>query len=96
VGSAAQRLYSQLYSARDQLWMDLGKCVTDPPKNPNLFYPPPGMNAREAVKFCQECPVRSLCLEYSIIARELYGVWGGVVEQDRRRMIRARELRRLA
>lgn len=45
---------------------------------------------RAAVAVCETCPVRQPCLEYAITSREQYGVWGGVREQDRKRLVRAR------
>ncbi|MEX0835669.1 MAG: WhiB family transcriptional regulator [Nitriliruptor sp.] len=44
----------------------------------------------DAVAVCETCPVREPCLEHAITTREQYGVWGGVREQDRKRMVRAR------
>lgn len=32
---------------------------------------------------CAECPVRMLCLEYAIEAREPFGVWGGMTAKER-------------
>lgn len=45
---------------------------------------------QEAVAICDTCPVRVECLEHAIAAREQYGVWGGLREQDRKRLVRAR------
>jgi WhiB family redox-sensing transcriptional regulator len=45
---------------------------------------------QEAVAICETCPVRAECLEHALIAREQYGVWGGVREQDRKRLARRR------
>jgi WhiB family redox-sensing transcriptional regulator len=38
--------------------------------------------------------VREVCLEHAITRREKLGVWGGLTERERRRLIRRR--RRLA
>jgi WhiB family redox-sensing transcriptional regulator len=38
--------------------------------------------------------VRETCLEYALTRREKLGVWGGLTERERRRLIRQR--RRLA
>jgi WhiB family transcriptional regulator, redox-sensing transcriptional regulator len=45
---------------------------------------------QEAIAICETCPVRVECLEHAIAAREQYGVWGGLREQDRKRLVRAR------
>jgi WhiB family transcriptional regulator, redox-sensing transcriptional regulator len=45
---------------------------------------------QEALAICETCPVRLECLEHAIAAREQYGVWGGMREQERKRLVRAR------
>ncbi|WP_245617695.1 WhiB family transcriptional regulator [Nitriliruptor alkaliphilus] len=45
---------------------------------------------REAIAVCETCPVRQECLEHAVANREQYGVWGGLREQDRKRLVRAR------
>lgn len=42
-----------------------------------------------AVRVCRSCPVQAECLELAIRSGERFGVWGGVGEHERRRMIRA-------
>jgi WhiB family redox-sensing transcriptional regulator len=34
--------------------------------------------------------VREPCLEYALLAREKLGVWGGLSERERRRVLRQR------
>jgi len=43
-----------------------------------------------AKTMCGTCPVRGLCLEYAVEAREEYGVWGGTSPMDRRLIRRNR------
>ena len=38
---------------------------------------------RTAKLVCASCPVRLECADYAIRAREPYGVWGGLSEDDR-------------
>lgn len=38
---------------------------------------------REAKRICASCPVRIDCADYAIRAREPYGVWGGLTEEER-------------
>jgi WhiB family redox-sensing transcriptional regulator len=45
-------------------------------------------DAEEAKAVCSSCPVRQACLEYSLAAREREGVWGGLTERERRRILR--------
>ncbi|MGQ4353224.1 WhiB family transcriptional regulator [Streptomyces drozdowiczii] len=55
-----------------------------------LFMPEVGGSTAEAKRVCMACEVRRHCLEYAIDAQEPYGVWGGVGQQELRRLIRAR------
>lgn len=41
---------------------------------------------RRAKAVCNMCPVVSDCLEYVLEHKEPYGVWGGLSEDDRKRM----------
>ncbi len=57
-----------------------------------LFYPAPEdeSEANEAKAICAQCPVRQACLEYALAHREREGVWGGMTERERRRIVRQR------
>lgn len=55
-----------------------------------VFFAIDEASQREAVAICETCPVRSACLEHAVVNREQYGVWGGLREQDRKRLVRAR------
>jgi WhiB family transcriptional regulator, redox-sensing transcriptional regulator len=59
---------------------------------PNYFERRDEKNAREAVakSFCMRCPVLDACLEYALASREAHGIWGGLNEMERRRMLRER------
>ncbi len=37
----------------------------------------------KAKRICGDCPVREACLSYAMEAREQYGVWGGLTENER-------------
>lgn len=41
---------------------------------------------RTAKLVCAACPVRLECADYAIRAREPYGVWGGLTEEERERI----------
>jgi WhiB family transcriptional regulator, redox-sensing transcriptional regulator len=64
-------------------------------KEAELFFPPGPVEprdarlAREAVakRICGTCPVRMMCLEYALAVREPYGIWGGLNEYERRRLL---------
>jgi WhiB family transcriptional regulator, redox-sensing transcriptional regulator len=59
---------------------------------PGHFERKPEKDARENVarQLCGACPVRDTCLEYAIRIREPHGIWGGMNELERRRVIRRR------
>jgi hypothetical protein len=59
--------------------------------DPDLWYPTAGQTpAEEAVAACRRCPVREDCLEWALANRERFGIWGGLSERARRRLLRAR------
>jgi WhiB family redox-sensing transcriptional regulator len=66
-----------------------------------LFFAPSHLESREArdarerraKTICGECPVRAECLEYALRTREPHGIWGGMNELERRRLLREQERR---
>ncbi len=60
---------------------------------PNRFEPKRERLAREAEakQVCQSCPALEACGEHAVEHGELYGVWGGMGEGDRRGLIEARQ-----
>jgi hypothetical protein len=36
-----------------------------------------------AVRICHSCPVKALCAEYAIVAKEAFGCWGGTTPATR-------------
>ena len=55
-----------------------------------LFFPPSGRpdsaqreREAEAKRMCAACPVQLACRRYALEARESYGVWGGMTEDER-------------
>src|SRR3954453_8280385 len=45
--------------------------------NPELWFAESPADVEAAKALCQECPVRSLCLDGALERREPWGVWGG-------------------
>ena len=45
---------------------------------------------RAARALCRACPVQKACLDYALRVQEPYGIWGGLTELERRRLLRAR------
>lgn len=76
---------------RPDRWQDHGRCAET---DPFLFYPEPGMTAAPAKRVCMSCEVRRECLEYAVENGELWGVWGGTTENQRKAIRRSRNRRR--
>jgi WhiB family transcriptional regulator, redox-sensing transcriptional regulator len=58
--------------------------------DPSMFYPESRGDSIAAENICKRCPVRLLCLDYALAHREKEGVWGGLNERKRRRLIAER------
>lgn len=58
--------------------------------DPEMFYPDKGGSTAEAKRICQGCPARQPCLEFGLANNERFGIWGGVSERDRRKMLKRR------
>lgn len=68
-------------------WMDTAICRS---LDSSLFFPEDGQRSAEAKLVCSTCIHQSACLEYAVQHGIRDGVWGGVAERDRRKMIAAR------
>jgi WhiB family redox-sensing transcriptional regulator len=68
-------------------WREWARCKG---VDPEIFYPPEEDDALEAKEICAGCPVQEVCLDYALTRREKLGVWGGMTERERRRMLRHR------
>jgi WhiB family redox-sensing transcriptional regulator len=62
--------------------------------DPSVFFHPDGergLKRRQrqlnAKRFCAECPVVMQCLEHSLRFREPYGIWGGIAEDVRHKIL---------
>jgi hypothetical protein len=80
-------------AAPDTDWMEYGLCrQTDP----NLFFPEGrgaaiAIQTEQAKSVCNQCPVRSRCLDWALDTGQYAGVWGGLAEDERRALLRSRE-----
>jgi WhiB family redox-sensing transcriptional regulator len=62
-----------------------------------LFFPPSNAERRDdrearearAKAICRQCPVASECLDHAVQFGEAHGIWGGLNEHERRRMLEA-------
>lgn len=63
----------------------------------SLFFAPRRGVSRDNVsakELCDRCPVREECLEYALRTGQLYGIWGGMTERERRVLRRGLPRRR--
>lgn len=64
----------------------------------SVFFAPSSVETKEqkdareskAKGICRECPVRVDCLNHALDTREPYGIWGGMNELERRRLLAKR------
>lgn len=68
---------------REQEWKLQGLCSQ---ADPEAWFPDKGGSCKEAKKICAVCPVRNECLQYALENREVWGVWGGLSEFERKQL----------
>ena len=66
-------------------WQDKASCYGI---DPEIFFPPSEEDAGLALSYCGACGIKEVCLAWALRNRERYGVWGGLTEQQRRRLQR--------
>lgn len=66
-------------------WQDRALCLQG---NPEAFYPTEQREVGAAKRVCRSCKVITECLDYALAHNEVYGVWGGLSEAERRRLLR--------
>ncbi|HET7406945.1 MAG TPA: WhiB family transcriptional regulator [Mycobacteriales bacterium] len=79
----------------DTTWRAQAACHGE---NAVYFFPPshferkPEKDWREgnARAICRSCPVQQQCLDHSIETEESHGIWGGLNELERKRLLRRR------
>jgi len=77
---------------RESAWIERARCVGE---DPELFFPvgtsaPAVEQTRRAKSVCRECPVIEVCLAWALDTCQDAGVWGGLDEEERRVIRRAR------
>ncbi len=72
----------------EDAWRDRAACRDT---SPELFFPigTTGVALDQidsAKRVCGECPVATECLEFALATNQEAGVWGGLTEDERRRL----------
>jgi len=80
----------------EMAWIAAARCIGE---DPELFFPVgSGGSAAEQIRrarsVCRACAVRLECLEWSLATCQDAGVWGGLDEEERRQIRRARRRQR--
>lgn len=73
---------------RDESWRDSALCAQT---DPELFFPETGGSAAPAKLVCAGCPVQAECLDWSLAYDIRFGIWGGLTEEQRRKVRRSPE-----
>lgn len=78
-------------------WQFEGLCRT---VSPELFFHPEGERGsarrrrdERAKRLCLQCPVLEQCRAHALSAREPYGVWGAMTEEERAAIIAEADLK---
>lgn len=69
-------------------WQELALCAQT---DPEAFFPEKGGSTREAKAVCKNCEVREECLDYALRHNERFGIWGGLSERERRKLMKVPE-----
>lgn len=93
--TARQRHNTRLIPAYEPLpdlpspesWTERALCAET---DPDAFFPEKGGPTWPAKQVCRACDVQAECLEYALSRNERWGVWGGLSEQERRPLRKAR------
>jgi WhiB family transcriptional regulator, redox-sensing transcriptional regulator len=71
-------------------WLDQAACRGS---DPELFFPASHVSAtagraqvEAAKKICRCCPVKGTCLSWAFDNGQEAGIWGGLTEEERRRL----------
>lgn len=95
--AGADRTAVQAGRGDDMNWVEKARCRDE---DPELFFPigttgPAIAQAEAAKSICMRCNVRGECLEWALATAQDSGVWGGLSEDERRALRRARRRERV-
>lgn len=72
------------FSAGPRDWASQGECAS---ADPDGFFVQ-GADQNRVKSFCAPCKVRNLCLADALDNRIEFGIWGGMTERERRKLLR--------
>ena len=90
--STSSELFADLVSAEPRVWRSTAACRDT---DPDLFFPvgqtgPAIVLIANAKAVCDTCAVQVECLEYALMTNQDAGIWGGLTEDERRKIRRER------
>lgn len=68
-------------------WRDQAVCAQ---VDPEMFFPEKGGSTKAAKRLCGMCDVREECLQWALDNQEMFGIFGGLSERERRPLLHAR------
>lgn len=71
-------------SDRDLDWLKHAICANVHPDTFTGPFGPTGVRTAKAI--CSMCPVRTDCLEFALASDSARGVWGGLTQNERRKL----------
>lgn len=79
----------EISAPRNLSWRDSAACLGD--GDPDAWFAEASEKARirHALATCHGCPVRTQCLDFAMARNDQFGIWGGLTEKDRRRLLTA-------
>ena len=72
-------------------WMESAACADADDVQLDDFFADEARQRKAAIAFCKGCPVREDCFDYAQTNRFVYGTFGGLTDQQRRRLLGMRE-----
>jgi len=74
----------------NETWYKDGLCLS---QEQDIFFPERGASTRKAKAICRTCPVIEDCLDFFVRHEQEYGIWGGVLQNSRRILIKQKSNR---
>lgn len=80
--------YQKQLDAEAREWYEEAKCRDAESQHSDFMYVVDDRAARTNRLYCFDCPTRLNCLEYAVVMREQFGIWGGTTETQRKNLVR--------
>lgn len=80
-----------LYFGPELAWQKRANCAQPEAPKADAFFPGGGRPSNKSKRACLGCPVRDECLDWALTHEE-QGIWGGLSEAERNRLLAAKLL----